>query len=232
MGPPSIYKESGGRGPAVAGKMGGFPPSPNPMNRSNARAHHADALAALRAATDSRHQQLDSGLPIGMPGASLADYAGHLRLLRAWLAPLQAWLAGFDDGPRFEHGARLALIDADLADLADLAEPGMGADTCPALPPAWPAEASAAYRWGVHYVIEGSQLGGAVLYGRLAERLAPHTLRYLQGDAAGPGPRWRAFMQGLRAAVRTPAEIADACAGACAAFDGILGAGAQQRRAA
>jgi heme oxygenase (biliverdin-IX-beta and delta-forming) len=74
----------------------------------------------------------------------------------------------------------------------------------------------------VHYVIEGSQLGGAVLYGRLRDRLAPHPLRYLKGDAAGPGPRWSAFTQALRAGVRTPAEIADACAGACAAFDRIL----------
>jgi heme oxygenase len=83
-------------------------------------------------------------------------------------------------------------------------------------------EGMSAYRWGVHYVIEGSQLGGAVLYERLHARLAPHRLRYLQGDAAGPGPRWRNFMQALRAGVRTPAEIADACAGACAAFDCIL----------
>jgi heme oxygenase len=42
------------------------------------------------------------------------------------------------------------------------------------------------------------------------------------GFADGPGPRWRSFMQALRAAVHTPAEIADACAGACAAFDSIL----------
>jgi heme oxygenase len=74
----------------------------------------------------------------------------------------------------------------------------------------------------VHYVIEGSQLGGAVLYDRLRDRLAPHRLRYLQGDDAGPGPRWRVFMQALRADVRAPAEIADACAGARAAFDRIL----------
>lgn len=197
------------------------------MNRTNEAAHHAaanhiDALAALRAATDSRHQQLDSGLPIGAPDATLDDYARHLRMLQAWLAPLQAWLAGFDDGPRFDHGGRLALIAADLA------EPGMPGAVV-SMPTtataAWPAQASAAWRWGVNYVIEGSQLGGAVLYGRLSERLAPHPLRYLKGDAAGPGPRWRAFMQGLREHVRTPAEIADACAGACAAFDSILAAG-------
>jgi len=188
------------------------------MNRSPQPAQPADALAALRAATDSRHQQLDSGLPIGAPDASLADYARHLRMLQAWLAPLQDWLAGFHDGPRFEHGARLALIAADLA------EPGMQADAVPPAVPApdWPRDASPAWRWGVQYVIEGSQLGGAVLYGRLAAALAPHPLRYLKGDAAGPGPRWRAFMLGLREQVRTPDEIRAACAGACAAFDRIL----------
>lgn len=175
-----------------------------------------DPLAALRSATASRHQQLDSGLPIGALDASLTDYAAHLAVLRAWLAPLQAWLAGFEDGPRFDQAARLALIDADLAEQA-----------MPAAPPpqsvaTWPPHASAAWRWGVCYVIEGSQLGGAVLYQRLAARLAPHPLRYLKGDAAGPGPRWRAFMLALRAEVRTPAEIAEACAGACAAFDTIL----------
>jgi heme oxygenase len=139
-------------------------------------------------------------------------------MLRAWLAPLQAWLAGFSNGPQFDQAARLALIDQDLA------EQGM-----PAAPPAQPARlaaaASPAWRWGVCYVIEGSQLGGAVLYQRLHARLAPHPLRYLKGIDAGPGPRWRAFMQALREHVRSPEEIAEASAGACAAFDSILALG-------
>jgi heme oxygenase len=176
-----------------------------------------DPLSALRSATASRHEELDSGLPIGALDASLSDYAAHLAMLHAWLAPLQAWLAGFDDGPSFDQTGRLALLERDLA------EQGM--------PPAkvaleaaadWPQDASPAWRWGVCYVIEGSQLGGAVLYQRLHERLAPHPLRYLKGDDAGPGPRWRAFMQALREHVRTPQDIIDASAGACAAFDGIL----------
>jgi heme oxygenase len=217
---------------------------PDQMNRSKAHAaaaplaadaaHHAvddaDALAALRAATDSRHQQLDSGLPIGAPDASLDDYARHLRMLQAWLAPLQAWLAGFDDGPRFDQTARLALIDADLAGLDGRGMPAAPQDAAPAAAahaaaagqPAWPRDAGPAWRWGVCYVIEGSQLGGAVLYGRLAARLAPHPLRYLKGDGARPGPRWRAFMQGVREQVRSPDQIRQACAGACAAFDAIL----------
>jgi len=204
------------------------------MNRSTDVAPEADPLAALRAATASRHTALDADLPIGVPDASLHDYIAHLVLVRTWLVPLHAWLAGFADGPRcdpqFDIMARLARIDADLAD-AGHAWPSTPAEADPD-DGAWPATASPAFRWGVHYVIEGSQLGGAVLYERLRARLAPHRLRYLKGDDAGPGPRWRAFMQALRAGVRTPAEIADACAGACAAFDRILGLRVEPRRGA
>jgi heme oxygenase len=189
------------------------------MKHPSETTREPDALAALRSATASRHEALDSGLPIGALDASLDDYAAHLAMLRAWLAPLQDWLAGFDDGPRFDQAARLALIERDLD------EPGMPAPrTLEAASdaPAWPAAASPAWRWGVCYVIEGSQLGGAVLYQRLHDRLAPHPLRYLKGADTGPGPRWRAFMQALREHVRTPQEIIDASAGACAAFDSIL----------
>jgi heme oxygenase len=198
------------------------------MNRNTEAASEADALAALRSATASRHSELDSGLPVGAADASLDDYTAHLRMLRAWMDPLSDWLAGFDDGPQADPGldlqarqdSRLALIDADLLD-AGIDPRASGA----AAAQAWPAGASAAYRWGVCYVLEGSQLGGAVLYQRLCARLAPHPLRYLKGDPAGPGPRWRIFMQALRAQVRTPAQIADACAGACEAFDRILAEG-------
>jgi heme oxygenase len=174
-----------------------------------------DPLAALRAATASRHEALDSSLAIGAENASLADYAAHLRLLHAWLAPMATWLAGFDDGPASACAARLALIDADLD------EAGVGRDQPCATAP-WSATASAAYRWGVCYVIEGSQLGGAVLYARLRERLAPHALRYLKGEEGGPGAGWRVFMQALRAHVRGETAIEEACAGACAAFDAML----------
>lgn len=181
-----------------------------------------DPLAALRHATASRHAALDSGLPLSSDNATLSDYHAHLTLLQNWLAPLQGWLDGFSDGPQGPAGLaptdRLALIAADLA------EPNLSRERAAlhTRPHRWPADASPAYRWGACYVIEGSQLGGAVLYQRLHERLAPHPLRYLGGAPGGPGPRWRAFMLALRAEVRTPAEVADACAGACDAFDAIL----------
>jgi heme oxygenase len=203
--------------------MDGFAPDSEifQMNRTTHAVHRispeVDPLTALRSATASRHQELDSGLAIGAPDASLADYAVHLAMLRAWLAPLQAWLDGFEDGPRFDQAGRLALIEQDLADQGMPPAPRVADAAAP-----WPSAASPAYRWGVCYVVEGSQLGGAVLFQRLHDRLAPHPLRYLKGIDAGPGPRWRVFMQALREHVHGPAEIDEACAGACAAFDGIL----------
>ena len=186
----------------------------------------ADVLAALRDATAARHAILDSSLAIAGAGASLADYRAHLCLLQAWLRPLEQWLAGFSDGPQGPDAPpmvlRTLLIEADLAD------PAMPDGPCVAAGRGrWPRVASPAYRWGVTYVIEGAQLGGTVLYQRLAAPLAPHPLRYLRGQDGGPGPRWRAFMQALRGAVRTDAEIAQACAGACEAFDRILALRAQ-----
>jgi heme oxygenase len=199
------------------------------MKLHTGSARETDALAALRAATASRHQELDSGLAIGAEDASLIDYAAHLAMLRAWLTPLQAWLSGFSDGPQFDQAGRLALIEQDLAERGMPAAPLPSMSAAAAAAAAWPHDASPAWRWGVCYVIEGSQLGGAVLYQRLHERLAPHPLRYLKGNEAGPGPRWRAFMLALREHVRSPEEIAEASAGACAAFDSILALGMHGR---
>lgn len=180
-----------------------------------------DSLAALRGATAAQHAILDTGLPLAQADATLRDYHRHLLMLRAWLEPIDAWLATFDDGPQgldaLRPVDRIGSIDADLA---------LGASEPARMPAiqrgAWPRHASAAYRWGVCYVVEGSQLGGVVLYRRLAARLAPHPLNYLKGSDEGPGPRWRAFSEALREQVRGSDQIADACAGACEAFDRIL----------
>ena len=179
----------------------------------------AGALDALRAATTERHELLDAGLPLAGPAPTLDDYRSHLRMLRAWLAPIEDWLAR-GPGPRDALAPlrRVALIDADLLDrsFAPGVEPVLDEQA------GWPDDASPAYRWGVAYVAEGSQLGGAVLYQRLSAQLAPHPLGYLRGEAAGPGPRWRSFMLALKENVRSEEEVADACAGARDAFDRIL----------
>ena len=195
-----------------------------------------DVLAALRAATAERHAELDAQTPLAAAQVDLAAYAAHLRLLEQWLAPVPAWLERFDDGPRLPD--YLGAIRADLAhaSLAPLTSPTSVALAAPAASvpppsdPAWPAQASAAYRWGVCYVVEGSQLGGAVLYKRLAPALAPHPLAYLRG-AGSPGPRWQQFLAALRTRVLDAHQIDEACRGARDAFDRLIALNQANQRA-
>ncbi|MRX07333.1 heme oxygenase [Pseudoduganella sp. FT25W] len=175
-----------------------------------------DVLTALRSATAERHAELDTRTPLAAAAPDLRAYRDHLQLLEAWLAPIQSAQGA---GPQQALPPRdyLALIRSDLAHPA-LA----GLPAAPVLAPeAWTAQQDAAWRWGVAYVIEGSQLGGAVLYKRLAERLAPHPLAYLRGEGS-PGPRWQQFLAALRGAVVTPAQIEQACQGARQAFDSLI----------
>jgi heme oxygenase len=186
------------------------------------------ALAGLRTATGPLHAQLDGNLPIGRPEAVLADYIFHLQTLRPWLVQSQAILratqaAGL--GAAADRiDARLAKIDADLADAGQPAvateeEAAPGASG-PA--PGLRAEAPG-YGWGRAYVVEGSELGGRVLFKRLHARLAPHPLRYLGGDSlASPHASWQAFSAELEAYLATPARRLDAERGAVAAFSELL----------
>ncbi|WP_229223708.1 biliverdin-producing heme oxygenase [Duganella sp. sic0402] len=175
-----------------------------------------DVLTALRAATAQRHAELDTRTPLAAEAPDLRAYRDHLHLLEAWLAPLQPALADTPSGlPPRDY---LSLIRADLAHpaLAGLpALPSLQAALLPQLD-------DAAYRWGVRYVVEGSQLGGAVLYKRLHDKLAPHPLAYLRGDGS-PGPRWQQFLAALRGAVVSERQIEQACHGARQAFDSLIG---------
>ncbi|MYM30366.1 heme oxygenase [Duganella sp. CY15W] len=176
-----------------------------------------DVLTALRAATAQRHTELDTRTPLAAPEPDLRAYRNHLQLLEAWLAPIHAWLLAAPL-PQLQRRDYLTLIQSDLAHpaLQDVAAAPALADAEP-----WPQQESEAYRWGVAYVIEGSQLGGAVLYKRLRERLAPHPLEYLRGEG-NPGPRWQQFLTALRGAVVTAPQIEDACRGARQAFDSLI----------
>ncbi|MEM5370487.1 biliverdin-producing heme oxygenase [Paraburkholderia azotifigens] len=198
---------------------------PSPLSTSN-----PDVLAALRIATGNRHALIDSAMPLSADAPTLHDYRLHLQLIAAWLAPLERWLARFDDGPQhaLPFVARMPLIESDLADpslrVRNDTFDTVGDDTTPS------DAGDAAYRWGACYVIEGSQLGGTVLYRRLREMLAPHPLRYLSGNVSGdmsgdgvpPGPRWKVFLDAMRREVHAPRDIARACDGARDAFDRLL----------
>ena len=111
------------------------------------------------------------------------------------------WLEVSDPYPEPHRAAdfQTSWIDADLAESGLKAE----ADKRPGEPAAGQPR-SISYRWGARYVIEGSRLGAAVLYGRLSSALRPHKLRYLQGDDGTFRPPLAEFLRELRASVRRP----------------------------
>jgi len=176
-----------------------------------------DVLTALRQSTAERHAELDTRTPLAAEAPDLRAYHDHLRLLEAWLAPIQHWIDGARPLADLARRDYLGLIRADLAHpaLAGMTS-NVGTEEM-----RWSPAEGEAYRWGVAYVIEGSQLGGAVLYKRLAQRLAPHPLDYLRGEGS-PGPRWQQFLAALRGAVTTPSQIDEACRGARQAFDSLI----------
>ncbi|OBR48271.1 hypothetical protein A6456_06740 [Paraburkholderia tropica] len=208
--------------------------------RSATESSFVDVLGALRLATAARHEAVERAMPLAVGAPSLAHYRLHLEVLRDWLAPLEAWLQRFADGPQdaasLPQIARLTLIERDLAHPAlrpqdttdELAEARLHAQSgVRAVPPVVSAvsaalAADAAWRWGACYVIEGSQLGGAVLLRKHAPAFAPHPLDYLSGDGNAPGPRWHAFVAAMRREVHTPVAVDRACAGARAAFDRLI----------
>lgn len=184
-----------------------------------------DVVNALRAATATRHELVHRIMPVSMDSIAVGDYLAHLLVLRAWLAPLQAWLDTFGDGPQAAGAAfcmnRLALIDADLADPSvHLHRRSSPADATAAA--RWSGYRSAAFRWGACYVIEGPRLGGAVRYAHLHERLAPHPLSYLKVGRDTLGPHWQAFNHAIEVDVHMPESIREACEGAANAFDSLI----------
>lgn len=175
-----------------------------------------DAVQALRTATRRLHETLDHGLPLARPDAGLSDYVLHLRVIRDWQLALAPWFGRTAS----DTASSLELIKRDLQDAV--------ADSPTAtLPPVDTAavkaadDGSDAFCWGMAYVLEGSRLGGQVLYRRLQAPLAPHPLRYL-GERNAHGPSWPHTLTALRTQLATPDARTAGCLGAVAAFETLL----------
>ncbi|MDB5847401.1 MAG: hypothetical protein JWP29_1153 [Rhodoferax sp.] len=180
----------------------------------------ADAVHHLRHATAALHERLDQGLPLARAEADLADYAQHLVVLRNWQLALAPWLMR-----TASDLSSLALIAHDLADCAGHANASAtarrAAGAVDMAPLRQADDGSDAFCWGVSYVLEGSRLGGQVLYRRLHLQLAPHPLRYL-GERTACGPSWAETLASLRRHLHGDAARASGCAGAVAAFEMLL----------
>lgn len=180
-----------------------------------------DVITALRHATRTRHDIVDTTMPMADPKAGPEQFRAHASLLLRWLTPLQARLAGHPQRALQCHAEAIAERCDWLRH--DLDASGGLSDVLPAVASLGRASSSdAAYWWGVVYVAEGSQLGAAMLQRRSAANLLPLQSRYLAGDARGPGARWQRFIADLAQHVATTAEITASCTGACWAFDELI----------
>lgn len=172
------------------------------------------ALASLRDCTKTRHNILDRAMPLAKPNPNWDNYVEHLHILFAWLQPIEAHLEKFSNGPQSANAPQFIhyshIIYKDLGDFFQPPEPQRFA---------WSAMEDPAYRWGICYVVEGSQLGGEFLYKSLAKALSPHQLVYLQKKQSG---RWPAFLSCMAAELTTQEQIDKACEGAMDAFDALL----------
>lgn len=191
------------------------PPAADPLKATVAP---TDARAALREATAPLHAEVDSSLPLGQARPTLADYRAHLQLLSDWTARLRTLPV---DARRLDTQAAALAVDLAECDRLLGAPPAQAPSaTAHAVPPD-PVDPDA-FGWGVAYVIEGSQLGGQVLYRRLADALAPHPLAYLHGTGRDTGTHWKGFLAELQRQLATPARIRAACDGAVHAFGLLL----------
>ncbi|MFO1047858.1 MAG: biliverdin-producing heme oxygenase [Geminicoccaceae bacterium] len=152
-----------------------------------ASSRHLSPRHALRERTADTHAALDSR--VGLLD-TLDRYAGYVRGMHAFRAPVEGALADTALPGWFAGWRPLALGPAILADLADLGlqAPDFAAGTLPCLD-------DASSLLGVLYVLEGSSLGARLLY-RQARALGlseQHGARHLALQTAD-SQSWRSFV--------------------------------------
>lgn len=175
------------------------------------------ALAAMRSATRTLHEQLESTLTVARPGAGRDDFVHYLQDMWGWLSCFEVplwqaeWPAEIDAGHR---DGKLAWIESDLR------AAGLTPAAIASLPVAAyrPMLDTPARRFGVAYVIEGAQLGTRVLARRFEAVLGGWMPRWLQGYGEDQARYWRSFTACAENMLDGHDERREAAAAAAEAF--------------
>jgi heme oxygenase len=173
-----------------------------------ARSGSVGSLARLRAATGPTHARLERRLDAV---ERLANPL-HRRDLIDRFAMLHAPVASALE----PHLAHLSGLDFHARDRKTL----FGSVSERKWPIAFPSPCNTAEALGMMYVLEGSTLGGRFILQALTERgVDVSELAFLDPYGARTGERWRSFLGILeRETADDERRVADACAGASAAF--------------
>lgn len=173
----------------------------------------------VRSATEDCHRRLEA-LPsqtrLMAKDFDLAEYRSTLLRLHGFYEPLAAAFA--QHAPTLIAGVRLRrrveALQCDLFELcyspADLA----AAPLCGSLPSLETFDRAL----GCAYVIEGSSLGGRMIFAHILRYAGAVPLRFFAGDGEGTSLAWKQFCAQLNAeAVR----VDEVCLGACKTFDAL-----------
>ncbi|MCG2840692.1 biliverdin-producing heme oxygenase [Sandaracinobacter sp. RS1-74] len=172
----------------------------------------------LKIMTHETHERLDKSI---MAAASFSSLEGYGRFVSVQYLFHRDIEALYDEPalqallPGLAERRRLALVEADLADLGLTLPP---TDALPAFVAGQDVDVAEALGW--LYVAEGSNMGAALLR-KEAAKLGlsdTHGARHLAPAREGPAAHWRAFTAGLDAVELTADEEARAVGGANAAF--------------
>ena len=177
------------------------------------------ALQALRARTGEVHERLERSVKIGSADAGAETYARHVGAMWGWMRSHERPLWDARWPSTIEAPWRACKTGWLEIDIEWARRDGLLREDLPLAPPV-PCDSLAA-RFGQAYVIEGSMLGGAMLMGRLREKLKPWPLRYLQGYGADTARCWRDFLQALSEHICREEDIEAAAASAHRTFSGI-----------
>jgi heme oxygenase len=168
----------------------------------------------LRAATQDIHQALHRAAPfanIADGAVTLESYRHTLQLLHRFhvlLSPLCVRGAKCLGRPELAlaHTGRVAALEMDMACL------GVTAD----VPDDAPPDGGEAFCAGVLYTVQGSTLGGKIIYRQLDALFLGDTGRGFFKGARADSSNWRELCDALES---RPAEIAEMTAGALYAFE-------------
>jgi heme oxygenase len=178
------------------------------------------ALELIRASTREAHLALEESLEIARPDACDEAYGRYLAAVLGWLEPLE--------GPLWSSPWPEPIVAASRRDKctwikSDLRARGLSERDVAHIPrrTTLPPLATPAERFGVAYVVEGSQLGGRALLPRLGPRLAPHPTRWLHGYGDASAAHWKTFVAALGASLGDAGDARVAAASARATFEWV-----------
>lgn len=178
--------------------------------------------AELRTATRDLHHRLDHHIllaPLVRSGIRMADYGLALQSLYAINAPTENAIADYIHarGLPFDYASRRRMPDL-LADLDYLSL------SIPHLAWAGPSICSSGQLVGSLYVLEGSALGGRVIFKQLQSTLKLSELtggRFFAGHGEKTMPMWQEFWK-FAADICPHEQLSDATEAATALFESIL----------